>query len=137
MRSARSAIAALVCALPWSTAPVRAEGLSRAEAVARALEANPEVRKSLEDVAFLQGLVVEARADALPDLKVFAFASRYRDPALLNSRAFDAFPPDLDGLRPEAVRAWLTARRRRKATSTAAEGATGEAPVPGLPGAAP
>ena len=78
----RSATAALLCLLPLSTAPARAEGLSRAEAVARALEANTEVRKSLEDVAFLQVLVVEARADALPDLKVFAFASRYRDPAL-------------------------------------------------------
>ncbi len=97
----RAARVALVCALALSAAHARAQGLSRAEAVARALEANPEVRKSLEDVSFLEGQVVEARADALPDLKVLAFASRYRDPALLNSSSFDQFPPELlESLKP-------------------------------------
>lgn len=95
------AILTLVVLLPLSAAPAGAESLTRAEAVARALEANPDVRKSLEDVAFLEGRVLEARADALPDLKVLGFASRYRDPALLNSSSFDAFPPDLiDSLKP-------------------------------------
>lgn len=77
--------------------PVAGEAapLSRAEAVARALEANPDVRKSLEDLARLDGLITEAKADALPEINVFGTFNRYRDPALLNSSSFDSFPPDL------------------------------------------
>lgn len=78
--------------MPW---PAAAEPLSRAEAVARALAANPEVRRSLEDVAALGGLVQEAKADALPELTVIGAGTRYRDPSLLNSSSFDAFPPEL------------------------------------------
>ena len=69
--------------------------LSRAEAVARALEANPDVRKSLEDLARLDGLITEAKADALPEINVYGTFNRYRDPSLLNSSSFDSFPPDL------------------------------------------
>ena len=50
-------------ALPSAAHP---EPLSRAEAVARALAVNPEVRRSLEDVAALEGQVDEAKEDALP-----------------------------------------------------------------------
>jgi HAE1 family hydrophobic/amphiphilic exporter-1 len=73
----------------------RTEPLSRAEAVARALAANPEVRRSLEDVAILNGQADEALADALPELTLLASGMRYRDPSLLNSSSFDAFPPEL------------------------------------------
>jgi len=69
--------------------------LSRADAVARALEMNPEVQKSLEDRRRLDGLITEAKADALPDLKVLGSWTRYRDPSLLNSSSFDSFPPEL------------------------------------------
>lgn len=72
-----------------------AEPLSRAEAVARALSINPEVRRSLEDVNILNGLADEAMADALPEIKVLGAGTRYRDPSLLNSSSFDAFPPEL------------------------------------------
>jgi outer membrane protein TolC len=78
-----------------------AQGLSRAQAVEQALQANPQVKKSQEESARLQGIITEARADALPDLTVSGNGLRYRDPALLNSSSFDAFPPDLrESLRP-------------------------------------
>ncbi len=81
-----------------------AEGLSRAQAVSQALAANPQVRRSLEDEVRLRGLITEARADALPDITLSGTFFRYRDPALLNSSSFDAFPPDLRAsLRPTAA----------------------------------
>jgi HAE1 family hydrophobic/amphiphilic exporter-1 len=79
-------------ALPSAAFP---ESLSRAEAVARALSVNPEVRRSFEDVAALEGQVLEAKADALPEITVIGAGTRYRDPSLLNSSSFDAFPPEL------------------------------------------
>jgi HAE1 family hydrophobic/amphiphilic exporter-1 len=81
--------------------PAAAEPLSRAQAVAAALNANPEVRKSLEEMSRLEGLITEARADALPELTLTGSFLRYRDPALLNSSSFDSFPAELrDSLRP-------------------------------------
>ena len=78
-----------------------AEPLSRAQAVARALEVNPAVQKSVQDVALYEGKAREALADALPDVSVLGSALRFRDPSLLNSSSFDAFPPELrDSLRP-------------------------------------
>jgi outer membrane protein len=85
----------LAVALFLFPSAARPETLSRAEAVARALQANPDVRKSLEDLARLDGLIAEAKADALPDVTVYGTFNRYRDPSLLNSSSFDAFPPDL------------------------------------------
>ena len=80
---------------------VHAEALTRAEAVARALAANPDMRKAQEDLTILKGQADEAMADALPELKLFGTATRYRDPGLLNSSSFDAFPPELrDSLTP-------------------------------------
>jgi HAE1 family hydrophobic/amphiphilic exporter-1 len=73
----------------------RAQTLSRAEAVSRALEVNPEVQKSREDINKLRGLEKEALADALPEVNVYGSYLRFRDPGLLNSSSFDQFPPDL------------------------------------------
>jgi HAE1 family hydrophobic/amphiphilic exporter-1 len=79
----------------------QAEALTRAQAVERALAANPDMRKAQEDLAILRGRADEALADALPDLKVLGTGTRYRDPGLLNSSSFDAFPPELrDSLTP-------------------------------------
>lgn len=72
-----------------------AEPLSRAEAVAAALRANPDVRKSVEDLKRLDGIITEAKADALPELTLMGTATRFRDPSLLNSPNFDAFPPEV------------------------------------------
>src|SRR3712207_3355465 len=78
-----------------------AQPLSRADAVARALAANPTVRLSLEQVAILEGRIVEARADALPDITWNTLAMRSRDPGLLNSPNFDEFPEEFrQALRP-------------------------------------
>jgi outer membrane protein TolC len=91
----------LVAAVLGGAVAAQAEPLSRAQAVARALEANPMVQKSVQDLALYDGRVREAMADALPDLSVLGSALRYRDPALLNSSSFDAFPAELrQSLRP-------------------------------------
>ncbi|MET0553971.1 MAG: TolC family protein [Vicinamibacteria bacterium] len=93
---------ALLVVLAAAAAPrAGAEALSRAEAVARALAANPDMRKAQEDLTILRGRADEALADALPDLKLLGTGTRYRDPGLLNSSSFDAFPPELrDSLTP-------------------------------------
>ena len=70
------------------TAPALADPLSRAQVVSRALDANPDVKKSLEDLAILNGRKDQALADALPELKLVGSLNRYRDPALLNSSSF-------------------------------------------------
>jgi outer membrane protein len=90
--------AALFC---LAATAVRAQPLTRAQAVARALEANPEVQRSIHEVARYEGRAREATADALPELTTYANALRFRDPSLLNSSSFDAFPPELrQSLRP-------------------------------------
>ncbi len=95
---AASGLLALVLVAP---PPANAESLSRAEAVARALDANPDVRKGLEDLNRLEGVIAEAKADALPELTAYGTFVRYRDPSFLNSSSFDSFPPEFkDQLRP-------------------------------------
>jgi HAE1 family hydrophobic/amphiphilic exporter-1 len=84
-----------------------AETLSRAQAVEEALRANPEVHKGQEEAARLRGMVVEARADALPEVSLSGSGLRYRDPSLLNSSSFDAFPPELrSSLAPIPASLW-------------------------------
>lgn len=80
---------------------IEAEPLSRAGAVQIALGSNTDVLKSRQDLSLLHGRVGEALADALPELTFAGSATRYRDPSLLNSSAFDSFPPELrDALKP-------------------------------------
>ena len=76
-------------------AAASAQTLSRAEAVAQAVANNPEVRKSQQALLSLRGQGKEALADALPEVNVYGSSTRYRDPSLLNSSSFDAFPPEL------------------------------------------
>lgn len=94
-------LALLVVLAIVAAAPAGAEALTRAQAVERALAANPDMRKAQEDLTILRGRADEALADALPDVKVIGTGTRYRDPGLLNSSSFDAFPPELrDSLTP-------------------------------------
>jgi HAE1 family hydrophobic/amphiphilic exporter-1 len=94
-------LALLVVLASAAAAPAGAEALTRAQAVERALAANPDMRKAQEDLTILRGRADEALADALPDVKVIGTGTRYRDPGLLNSSSFDAFPPELrDSLTP-------------------------------------
>jgi HAE1 family hydrophobic/amphiphilic exporter-1 len=92
-----------------------AQELSRADAVAQALGANPQVKLGLEQVALLEGRITEAKADALPDITWTSFAMRSRDPGLLNSPNFDGFPPEFrEALSPIPANAfWTTAGVRQ------------------------
>jgi hypothetical protein len=92
------------------TGTASAQALSRAEAVAQALAANPNVKLSLEQVALLEGRILEERAAALPDVKWITLGTRFRDPSLLNSPGFDDFPPEFrDALAPIPANAFSTA----------------------------
>ena len=107
-RAMRTALLLLASIFTF-TAVASAQPLSRADAVAQALAANPAVKLSLEQVAYLEGRIVEARADALPDITWNAMAMRSRDPGLLNSPNFDEFPPEFrDALRPLPGNAFST-----------------------------
>jgi outer membrane protein TolC len=94
----------------WGIAGIAsAQQLSRAEAVAQALAANPQVKQSLEQVALLEGRITEARADALPELTWNTTAMRSRDPGLLNSPNFDSFPAEFrSALSPLPANAFAT-----------------------------
>jgi outer membrane protein TolC len=86
-----------------------AQQLSRADAVQQALSANPQVKLSLEQVAYLEGRITEARSDALPNLSLLTVAMRSRDPGLLNSPNFDQFPLEFRGaLTPLPANAFST-----------------------------
>src|SRR5262245_27508663 len=86
-----------------------AQRLSRAQAVAVALESNPQVKESIEQVNLLEGRITEARADALPDISWRTSAMRSRDPGLLNSPSFDRFPPEFRvALNPVPANAFAT-----------------------------
>jgi len=92
-----------------------AQQLSRADAVAQALAANPQVKISLAQVAYLEGRITEARADALPDLSWNSVAMRSRDPGLLNSPNFDQFPAEFrTALSPIPANAFSTSADLRQ-----------------------
>jgi HAE1 family hydrophobic/amphiphilic exporter-1 len=74
---------------------VAGQTLSRIDAVKAALDANPDVVRSREDLRVLEGRITEVRADALPEVTFHANGNRYRDPSLLNSSSFDSFPAEL------------------------------------------
>jgi outer membrane protein len=97
-------VAALVLA---AALPASAEPLSRAEAVARALERNPTVLRSLADRDGLRGRAKQARADALPEVSVYGTFLRYQDPGFFNSPNIEEFPPEiLQAFRPIASNLW-------------------------------
>ncbi len=93
--------------LVLAAAASSAEPLSRAQAVARALEKNPAVLRSLADRDGLRGRAQQARADALPEVNVYGNFLRYQDPGFLNSPNIDQFPPELlQAFRPLATNLW-------------------------------
>ena len=92
-----------------TVSPASAQQLTRSQAVAQAVAANPQVKLSLEQVAYLEGAIIQARADALPDVKWNTIGMRVRDPGLLNSPNFDQFPPEFRGaLNPIPANAFST-----------------------------
>ena len=95
--------------LAFGASGAGAEPLSRAEAVAQALKANPVIRRSTADYDALQGKAMEARADALPEVTVNGSYLRFRDPSILNSSNFDQFPPEFASfLAPQTQDLWDT-----------------------------
>jgi HAE1 family hydrophobic/amphiphilic exporter-1 len=98
----------LALALAVLAAPVAsAEPLSRREAVARALERNPDILRSVADNDKLNGRAREARADALPEIAAYGSFRRYVDPGFLNSPNIDQFPPELiQAFRPLPTNLW-------------------------------
>ena len=105
----KRALALAAVPLLLGTSGAVAEPLSRAEAVAQALKANPVIRRSNADYQALQGKAREARADALPEVTVNGSFLRFRDPSILNSSNFDQFPPEFkDFLTPQTQNLWDT-----------------------------
>jgi outer membrane protein TolC len=103
------ALAVLALALAAATAPdpAVAEPLSRREAVARALERNPDILRSFADNDKLNGRAREAKADALPEISAWGSFRRYQDPGFLNSPNIDQFPPELiAAFRPIPTNLW-------------------------------
>jgi HAE1 family hydrophobic/amphiphilic exporter-1 len=75
--------------------------------VARALERNPAVLRSVADRDGLRGRAKEARADALPEVSVYGSFLRYQDPGFFNSPNIDEFPPEiLQAFRPIPSNLW-------------------------------
>ena len=102
MKACSSTLLSLLAALPAA-----AETLSRAEAVARALERNPTVMRSLADRDGLRGRAKEARADALPEVSAYGSFLRYQDPGFFNSPNIGEFPPEiLQAFRPIPSNLW-------------------------------
>jgi outer membrane protein len=102
----RRSIAGLVLALIVPPL-VSAESLSRRAAVARALERNPDILRSVADNDKLNGRAREARADALPEITAYGSFRRYVDPGFLNSPNIDQFPPELiAAFRPIPTNLW-------------------------------
>jgi outer membrane protein TolC len=108
MNITRTLLLSLVLALVVSSTAA-AQALSRADAVALALKINPQIKLSLEQVAILDGRITEEKAAALPEITWNTLALRSRDPGLLNSPNFDAFPPEFrDALSPLPANAFST-----------------------------
>ncbi len=102
----RRALAAALLVLA-AALPAAAEPLSRAQAVARALERNPSVLRSFADRDGLRGRAKQAKADALPEVNVYGAFLRYQDPGFFNSPNIDEFPPEiLQAFRPIASNLW-------------------------------
>ncbi len=99
-----------LCALilvALAASPVSAESLSRAAAVGRALDKNPDVHRALADYDGLEGRARQAKADALPELNAFGSFLRYQDPSFFNSPNIDEFPPELlQAFQPLASNLW-------------------------------
>lgn len=93
----------LLVILPSLAGIAGADVLSRAQAVAVALQANPEVIKTREQLRYLDGRVIEEKSNALPDVTANGASLRYTDPSFLNSAGLSKMPAEfLSALEPVA-----------------------------------
>jgi outer membrane protein len=101
------AVLVALAAFVLAASSAAAEPLSRREAVARALQKNPDILRSIADNDKLNGRAREARADALPVVSMYGSFRRYQDPGFLNSPNIDQFPPELIyAFRPLPTNLW-------------------------------
>ena len=99
------AIAIAIAELAASLAS--AEPLSRAAAVGRALQKNPDVLRAQADFDGLNGRARQAKADALPEVNAYGTFLRYQDPSFMNSPNIDQLPPELlQAFRPIPSNLW-------------------------------
>jgi outer membrane protein len=89
--------------LQGGAAQDRVGPLTLQEAVALALERNPEMRVADEEMNELKGKITEVRSGAFPQVSLQGYGLRLRDPSILNSSSFDEVPKEFrDALVPRA-----------------------------------
>ena len=76
-------------------AQVDKAALTLAEAVQIAVKHYPDVEKARAAADQLNGKIREVRAQALPEVNFTTFATRLRDPSLMNASGLDKFPVEL------------------------------------------
>ncbi|MCE5310793.1 MAG: TolC family protein [Acidobacteriales bacterium] len=69
--------------------------LTLPEAVEIAVKRYPDVEKARAAEDQLKGKIREVRAQAMPEINLTSFATRLRDPSLLNASGLDKFPEEL------------------------------------------
>jgi HAE1 family hydrophobic/amphiphilic exporter-1 len=69
--------------------------LTLAEAVQIAVQRYPDVEKARAAADQLKGKIREVRSQALPEVNFTTFATRLRDPSLMNASGLDKFPEEL------------------------------------------
>ncbi len=108
-RRLRAALVAAVFAtsvLPADAATATSEPMGLEQVVAYALEHNPGLAAAIEQRRELAGGLVEAWADAYPQLDLAAGWNRSRNPSLLNSPDFEDFLEQFPGFEPQTQDLW-------------------------------
>ncbi len=81
----------------WAQSPGAADGpeaLTVDQAIALALERNPQVLSSRARTDILQGQIKEVKSQAFPSVSMKTSVLRWRDPGILNSSSFDKLPAE-------------------------------------------
>lgn len=80
--------------LPLSAQEEKA-ALTLPEAVQMAVKRYPDVEKARAAAEQLKGKIREVRAQAMPEINFTSYATRLRDPSLMNASGMDKFPEEL------------------------------------------
>jgi outer membrane protein len=105
MNAIRVVVGMVVAALgfQWGVAQSVVPPLTMEAAVELAIQRNPEMLISLEEIAQLKGKITEVRSSAFPQVTFQGYGLRMRDPSILNSSSFDKVPQEFrDALVPSA-----------------------------------
>ncbi len=80
----------------WAQSPATAEPetLTVDQAIALALERNPQVLSSRARTEIIDGQIKEVKSQAFPAVTMHTSALRWRDPGILNSSSFDKLPAE-------------------------------------------